>query len=598
MKPFPDAPPPPPPSFLSPRPPPPRILRPRLPWRHLACSAAALYFVYCSTASQPIIFPTPLFVAGVLPAYTGPHAVGTVDVEVPAAEARVVGDGARFKGSGDSAFALETVLFSLYYPAGTRAVSSHRHEEKGEKQKHHHHHPWVASPISATARGYARFARADAFLPFVDKLFEVALKVLVGGVEIPASVDVPLADVGEGRGVDQPRSAGGRNGRKGEEEEKEEEVEVEMEKVLNIVARGEGFPVVVFSHGMASSRTDYTHYAGELASRGCVVALVEHRDGSCPGTVVMRRGEADKVRLTFRADEVEYPSASVDGEGVGGEEVSIEKFKKAQLDFREAEIEEVVSVLRRINDGHGKQVRASNARGGEGRDFESWTARLNTQHMVIAGHSYGATGALQALRGGPSHRRPFHGAVILDPGKQSGRLNDDVRVPILVIHSNSWSRTTHSNRALFYGRPHFATVRDLVENANLRGAPSWFATSLGTSHPSVTDAPLLFPRLLSWTTGARIEVGEGLRQYVHVTEDFLWFLLLGEGETRGLLKEKAEFEELDEGRGFGVWRPGQGQGRGEKGKGGKGEEEEEEEEEERGEWWDWRRFWQVHVSPN
>jgi len=60
-------------------------------------------------------------------------------------------------------------------------------------------------------------------------------------------------------------------------------------------------------------------------------------------------------------------------------------------------------------------------------------------------------------------------------------------------------------------------------------------TSLGTSHPSVTDAPLLEPFLLSFTTGASIDVYQGLRQYVHVAEDFLAFLggWQGKGVARG-----------------------------------------------------------------
>jgi len=51
---------------------------------------------------------------------------------------------------------------------------------------------------------------------------------------------------------------------------------------------GAGLPIVVFSHGMAGMRTSYSHYCGELASRGYVVAAIEHRDGSGPGSVVMK----------------------------------------------------------------------------------------------------------------------------------------------------------------------------------------------------------------------------------------------------------------------------------------------------------------------
>ncbi|OTA98404.1 hypothetical protein M426DRAFT_326006 [Hypoxylon sp. CI-4A] len=505
----------------------PRSLRPRLTWRYVVCSLVGLYVAYCYIFSQPLF-------AHPLPAYSGPYPVGAVDVEIPLSSPRVI-DNVRFKATKENAFTLETVLFTLYYPTVKNAAS--------HKPKHH----WIPKPVSATAEGYAKFAHMNNFV--MNKIMTGAVAGLVGGIEIPAQVDVPLADLASAvvEDPDVPKD------------------DTEVKKVIQIVKGGH--PVIVFSHGMASSRTDYTHYAGELASRGYVVALLEHRDGSCPGSIIMKHGQPDQTRLTFSVAEVESAS---------GKELTIDEFKRVQLDFREAEIEETVRVLKLLNEGHGDKVYKKNTRH-EGADFKSWKARLNTDEMVIAGHSYGATGAMQALRGGPSSSsRPFRGAIVLDPGKSSGRLNDDIRVPVLVVHSNSWS----SKRGVFYdARTHFDTVRDVVENNVLRGTPSWFATSLGTSHPSVTDAPLLEPLLLSWTTGARIDVHEGLRQYVHVAEDFLWFL--STGEMRGLLREKAEFPAYDEGGGFGVWKPAQGESR-----------------EVGGEWFDWRRYWQVHVSPN
>lgn len=45
-------------------------------------------------------------------------------------------------------------------------------------------------------------------------------------------------------------------------------------------------PMVVFTHGMAGMSQSYSHYLGSIASHGYVVAAVEHRDGSGPGTIV------------------------------------------------------------------------------------------------------------------------------------------------------------------------------------------------------------------------------------------------------------------------------------------------------------------------
>jgi platelet-activating factor acetylhydrolase len=194
------------------------IIRPRLTWRYLLFSLLAVYVLYC------LIRRSPLFASN-LPPYTGPFGVGVIDVESPAETPRNIST-SLLKATGAPAFALETVLFSLYYPADRTARSSLRHR----------HHSWLSRPVSATAAGYARAAHADVF--FLRPLFSFGLWLIAGGLTIPAEIDVPVSEVAAGQG---------------------------------------GFPVVVFSHGTASSRTDYTQFCGELASRGVVVAAVEHR---------------------------------------------------------------------------------------------------------------------------------------------------------------------------------------------------------------------------------------------------------------------------------------------------------------------------------
>lgn len=439
-------------------------VRPRLTIGYIIWTLVVLYVLYCFLVGSPLF-------ASKLPRYTGQYEVGAIDVEVPVREPWKVAE-AVFKKDGKPAFELETVLFTLYYPAvkGARGKAKHR---------------WIPKPISVTAEGYAKAAHFNNFIS--RPIFTFALWGLASSIEIPAKVDVPL-------------------------------VQSEDEKA------GEKFPVVILSHGQASSRTDYTHYCGELASRGVVVATIEHRDGSGPGSIVMKGGKRKTVLYLNQKELRSDPPFESDD------------FKFQQLAFREAEIQETISVLRSLDQGKGESIFSTNSRN-EGRDFNQWEGRLNISQTVIAGHSFGATGALQALKGATSEQNPAIGGIILDPGKSSGRLNTNIDVPILVVHSDSWSKKI----TVFFGRPHFDTVRDLVKDVLKRVGSSWFLTSMKTSHPSVTDAPLIEPLLLSWTTGATINVHEGLKEYVRVSMDFIDFLR--HGERKGVLAQNVTHEE-------------------------------------------------------
>lgn len=65
-------------------------------------------------------------------------------------------------------------------------------------------------------------------------------------------------------------------------------------------------------------------------------------------------------------------------------------FKQAQLDFRQAEVEETMRVLKHINAGHGDKVFSQNTRG-EGQHLKHWRDRLAVDNATIGGHSFGAT---------------------------------------------------------------------------------------------------------------------------------------------------------------------------------------------------------------
>ncbi|KAL4899993.1 hypothetical protein BDW74DRAFT_104746 [Aspergillus multicolor] len=472
-----------------------------------------------------------------LPPYTGPYRVGAVDIEAPC-DGRIV-HAATHLEDGQAAFKLDTVLFTLYYPASSDAVPT--------KPRHR----WLIEPIRVRGEGFARFANISNW--FTDRVFAFVLWAMAGSVRIPADVDIPIRDPSTTDKLGEPKA---------NSEHK--------------------YPVVVFSHGMAASRTDYTQLCGELASRGYIVAALEHRDGSGPGSVVRRGGgrkgtvlstdpgarerERDWGRpgarrlrsvLHFATKHLSH-EPPLDNEGL----------QRAQIAFRQAEMEETVRVLRMLNNGDGESVFRHNARR-EGAHLPGWKGRLDVERVILAGHSYGATGVLGSCRSAADMSQalpiPLAGCIALDPGKASGPLNDDIGVPLLVIHSHSWSRKI----SVFMGRPHFDVVRDLVQKCLDRTGAAWFMTSIGTSHASCTDAPVLQPLLLGWATGAAVDAREGVLSYVRRIREFIDFVLTG--ERQGLLDQEMTHEAYQEDA-LVPWTQVYGPR-------------------------DWTRDWQIHVAP-
>lgn len=156
--------------------------------------------------------------------------------------------------------------------------------------------------------------------------------------------------------------------------------------------------------------------------------------------------------------------------------------KKAQLDFREAEIRETIYLFDRLNRGQGSQIRNLKPDSLES-VLPGFKDRLNMSAVTVAGHSYGATGALQALKNAPSEEMPINGAIMLDPGKGSGPLNEKINLPTLVMHSGQWTE----KQVEFYGQGwHFDVVKKLVEKTK----KGWFMT-LGRSQSFAVDILIL-----------------------------------------------------------------------------------------------------------
>jgi platelet-activating factor acetylhydrolase len=202
-----------------------------------------------------------------------------------------------------------------------------------------------------------------------------------------------------------------------------------------------------------------------------------------------------------------------------------------QRSFRQAEVEETVIVLKSLNAGQGQQIHQNNSRN-EGKYLSSFANRLDFTTLVMGGHSFGATLALQALS---DSLIPAKAGLAFDPGKSSGPLNSNFNQSVLIPDSEAWS----AEPSEFYGKQHFDVVEEIAQSSLKRTGSSWFMTLLGTAHTSITDAPLLVgSSLLGFfdPTSVNVTLGDpktNLLQYVTVSIEFFEFLR--NGKKTGIL---------------------------------------------------------------
>jgi platelet-activating factor acetylhydrolase len=448
----------------------------------LVFTSAGFLFVTFIFLLTPIISP--------LPPYTGPYEVGILDVET-AVEKRVIHD-AILKATGDKAFELDTLAITLYYPSSLpRAPPSQRPWAR----------PWLPQPVGLIGEGYSRLAG----VPRLASVFTFALWLFGSSTVIPGVVDAPI--------LSSAQHIQGKEGGNFDDFEKIMKAAEQEHQELKRDGESGTLPCMVFTHGMAGMSQSYAHYLGSIASHGYVVAAVEHRDGSGPGTIIHHPDGKEEKVWHMKLEDLEATPVMTELD-----------LKAAQLNYREAEISETIKLFARLNAGDAPVV---NLKPESPRNaLPGFKNRLNLSAVTVSGHSYGATGAMQALKSAGTTAMPINGGIALDPGKGSGPLNKDIDVPILVLQSGEWTEKQTS----FYDQGwHFQVVRKIVDSVK----QGWFMTLGGTAHPSCTDAPLIVPLIMKLVSGTKLDSRTALHEYIDVSVAFLEYLRTG--EKKGVL---------------------------------------------------------------
>ncbi|TMW54943.1 hypothetical protein Poli38472_011287 [Pythium oligandrum] len=192
----------------------------------------------------------------------------------------------------------------------------------------------------------------------------------------------------------------------------------------------EGWPLVIFSHGLAGSLELYSVVNQQVASEGNIVVVVNH----CDGSASVARPDDNRVEYYQRiTPEV---MRNENGEGF--------RFRNNQLRHRVQEIRRVLNVVSecaREEDTTGHPV----------------LSRADLDSVHVMGHSFGAATALTAAH----VDERFRTAVLLDAWMEP--VSPDVlkglgaRIPVLHLisdHFANWKPNFESTKAHFQGCTH------------------------------------------------------------------------------------------------------------------------------------------------
>ncbi|KAF9779997.1 platelet-activating factor acetylhydrolase, isoform II-domain-containing protein [Thelephora terrestris] len=336
------------------------------------------------------------------------------------------------------ALQLSEVAFSVYYPT---------HSDLSTKK--YRYLDWIVRPIRGSLAGIAYFTGIPSWLLQPIFFFYASL------IKIPVHSNAPM---------------------------------------LPPTAKGDytkTWPLVVFSHGLAGQRTTYSHLCARIASRGKVVVVMEHRDGS--GTFCYPKspetGKRDPL-LYIKAADTSY-----------GEKCKFE-FRREQLELRRFEIYAAVDALKKlsVNGDRGNLSTIDNSE----LEWSDFRGNIGFDALQLTGHSFGAATLLSFLSHEPTkgfEPLPVTHALFLDPWLEPfekpgpAQASRNALVRKVVLNSEGFT----------LWKDHMA---QMIEVAKDWGNVSIYTIARAT-HQSFSDYKVLLPRLF---IGRNVELLEKISE--------------------------------------------------------------------------------------
>ena len=225
----------------------------------------------------------------------------------------------------------------------------------------------------------------------------------------------------------------------------------------------EGWPVVLFSHGLGVNRAGMSQLVYQLASQGVVVFALEHREGSACSSFYRETREAELVAIPHRL--------------VGEDDKEVE-VRESQAKERTAEVLRCLDLVAKVQAGEAIENVFSLAAPAPAPSALAGLLDLSSLHLM--GHSFGGATVLLAATQLASSRK-VAGVLALDPWMfPVHRLHLEVDLPIYVMNSEAFLLQEN--------------VDQVLRAAGARRAEVEWSVLEGGVHLSATDIPSLFPQ--------------------------------------------------------------------------------------------------------
>ncbi|XP_063959851.1 platelet-activating factor acetylhydrolase-like [Lytechinus pictus] len=238
------------------------------------------------------------------------------------------------------------------------------------------------------------------------------------------------------------------------------------------------YPVIIFSHGLGGCRTLYTSICMDIASCGCIVAAVEHRENSACHSFFLTESSKDKTIPTNGNEQQSTPHyKAVDFIKAPYE---VDDLRLKQITQRRDECIASLSFLEVLDDGFNYQSDID-------RDFDllQFKGRLDLSSAAICGHSYGGATTIATL----SHDKRFKCGVACDPWGYPLSLDTSFRCmdqPMLFINTEKFQFKDNIEHLLCFMPDPMAT-----------SGPRQMITIRGMDHQCQTDLGFVFPPFIA-----------------------------------------------------------------------------------------------------